>query len=75
MQHSPGTTNAGNRPKAAGADKQPLQIRIPGDIKRRFKAHAAIRGMDPNQLFVEVWEHYERSRAAGLDESLGAGDA
>lgn len=75
MQHSPTTRAAGNRPKATGADKQPLQVRIPGDIKRRFKAHAAIRGMEPNQLFVEVWQHYERTRATAADGSMGAGDA
>jgi hypothetical protein len=41
-----------------------LQVRIPGGIKRRFKAHAALRGMEPNELFVEMWEHYERTCAA-----------
>jgi hypothetical protein len=50
-------------PKAAKAVKEPLQVRIPGAIKRRFKAHAALRGMEPNELFVEVWEHYERTLA------------
>jgi hypothetical protein len=47
--------------EAAKAGKEPLQVRIPGAIKRRFKAHAALRGMEPNELFVEVWEHYERA--------------
>jgi hypothetical protein len=42
--------------------KEPLQVRIPTAVKRRFKAHAAMRGMEPNELFVEVWEHYARSR-------------
>jgi hypothetical protein len=42
------------------AEKEPLQIRIPTDIKRRFKAAAALRGLEPNELFVEVWEQYER---------------
>jgi cell wall assembly regulator SMI1 len=41
--------------------KEPLQVRIPRDIKRSFKAHAALRGIEPNELFVEVWEHYERT--------------
>ena len=31
------------------------------DIERAFKAAAALRGMEPNQLFVEVWDHYERT--------------
>ena len=40
--------------------KEPLQVRIPRDVKRRFKAHAALRGIEPNELFVEIWEQYER---------------
>ena len=41
--------------------KEPLQMRIPVVVKRRFKAHAAMRGLEPNELFVEVWNHYERT--------------
>ncbi len=41
--------------------KEPLQVRIPQDVKRRLKAHAAMRGIAPHELFVEVWEHYERT--------------
>lgn len=47
-------------PRASGI-KEPLQVRIPQDVKRRFKARAAMRGIDPHELFVEVWEHYERT--------------
>jgi hypothetical protein len=43
--------------------KEPLQIRIPVSIKRRFKAHAAMRGVEPNELFVEIWRHYEAQTA------------
>ena len=43
------------------ADKEPLQVRIPVAVKRRFKSHAALRGMEPHELFVEVWERYEAS--------------
>lgn len=50
-------------PRAAKAAKEPLQVRIPGAIKRRFKAHAAMRGVEPDELFVEAWEHYERTHA------------
>jgi hypothetical protein len=50
-----------------GSAKEPLQVRIPTVVKRRFKAHAAIRGMEPNELFVEVWDHYERTRATDAD--------
>ncbi|MBU8542172.1 MULTISPECIES: hypothetical protein [Roseomonadaceae] len=39
--------------------KEPLQVRIPTAVKRRFKAHAAMRGLEPSQLFIEIWEHYE----------------
>lgn len=41
------------------ADKEPLQVRIPALIKRRFKAHAASLGLEPNELFVEIWAYYE----------------
>lgn len=44
----------------AGA-KEPLQVRIPQDVKRRFKARAAIRGIATHELFVEMWDYYERS--------------
>ena len=50
-------------PTAAGG-KEPLQVRIPTAVKRRFKAHAAIRGLEPNELFVEVWDYYERTMVA-----------
>lgn len=52
------------RRSARPVSKEPLQIRIPTALKRRFKAHAAMRGIEPNQLFVEVWEHYEASLKA-----------
>jgi hypothetical protein len=46
--------------------KEPLQVRIPTAIKRRFKSHAALLGIEPNELFVAVWEHYEASQSQGL---------
>ena len=65
-------------PTQGGADKlgkeakEPLQIRIPTSIKRRFKAFAAMQGKEPNELFVEVWESFERAQvppsAAGPGE-------
>jgi hypothetical protein len=48
-------------PSGLAADKEPLQVRIPVAVKRRFKSHAALRGLDPHELFVEVWESYEAS--------------
>ncbi len=37
--------------------KEPLRVRIPTPVKRQFKAAAAMRGLEPNDLFVEFWEH------------------
>ena len=56
---------AAAQPRSAPAQgaKEPLQMRIPVVVKRRFKAHAAMRGLEPNELFVEVWNHYERTVA------------
>jgi len=51
--------------------KEPLQIRLPARIKREFKALAALRGIDPNELFVEVWQHYERTNPSGVISSSG----
>lgn len=45
-------------------EKEPLQVRIPVSVKRRFKSYAALRGIEPNALFVEIWEHYESSHKA-----------
>src|ERR1700751_3010467 len=45
----------------APAGKEPLQVRIPVTVKRAFKSAAALRGMEPNELFVEVWDHCERT--------------
>ncbi|MCB8878390.1 hypothetical protein [Acidisoma silvae] len=57
-----GTESLGRRRVPTGTgEKEPLQIRIPTNVKRAFKARAAIRGIEPNTLFVEVWEHYERT--------------
>jgi hypothetical protein len=48
-----------------------LQVRIPVTVKRRFKSHAALRGMEPNELFVLVWEHYETSLKSEAAEDGG----
>gem|GEM_PF-2754387 len=64
---SPQPGNALRRRSGSTSDvsrKEPLQVRIPTSVKRCFKAHAAMRGLEPNELFVEVWEHYERTFAA-----------
>lgn len=71
MQRDATLPNA--RPDAASPkhDKEPLQIRIPGSVKRRFKAHAALRGLEPNELFVELWHHYENTHpAAGSSQDI-----
>ena len=41
--------------------EESLQVRIPTSFKRRVRAHAAMRGMEPDEHFVEVWEHYENT--------------
>lgn len=46
--------------------KEPLQVRLPMQVKRRFKAEAALKGLDANELFVEVWEYWERSHRPGV---------
>lgn len=51
----------GRARRGQGEGKEPLQVRIPLAVKRRFKSHAAMRGIEPNELFVEVWHHYENS--------------
>lgn len=51
-----------SRSTPATGGKEPLQVRIPTAVKRRFKAHAAMLGLQPNELFCEVWDHYERTR-------------
>lgn len=43
----------------SGERKEPLQVRIPVSVKRRFKSLAALRGLEPNELFVEMWHSYE----------------
>ena len=50
----------------SASGKEPLQVRIPTAVKRRFKAHAAMLGLQPNELFCEVWDHYERTTAAAI---------
>jgi len=50
---------AGPAKVSAALEKEPLQVRIPSDVKRRFKAAAAMRGLEPHELFVEVWREYE----------------
>lgn len=45
----------------SGSEKEPLQVRIPRNIKRRFKAKAAMLGVEPNELFVRMWDMYERA--------------
>ncbi len=54
---------------AEPAEKEPLQVRIPVLVKRRFKSRAAMMGREPHELFVEVWAFYEAHHPA--DESTG----
>ena len=61
-------------PRTRGVDKEPLQVRIPVAIKRRFKSHAALWGLEPHELFVEVWEHYEASLKSETARAAGKAD-
>jgi hypothetical protein len=56
------------RQPARSTLKEPLQMRIPVVVKRRFKSHAALKGIDPNELFVEVWEFYEMNNKLTTNE-------
>lgn len=49
-------------------EKEPLQVRIPIRVKRAFKSLAALRGIEPNALFVEIWEHYQRTETAAVEK-------
>jgi hypothetical protein len=53
------------------SEKEPLQVRIPTGVKRAFKSAAALRGMDPNELFVEMWSHYEQTCHADIGKKNG----
>jgi len=66
------SAQASGQSPARGVDKEPLQVRIPVGVKRRFKSHAALRGMEPNELFVEVWERYEASLAQEATKDGGS---
>ena len=59
MSGKPNSESASRSPIPEG--KEPLQVRIPARIKRAFKTRAAMRDIEPNRLFVEMWEHYERT--------------
>lgn len=48
--------------KKSAPKKEPLQVRIPAKVKRNFKAHAALCGLEPNELFIEVWSFYEQTK-------------
>lgn len=56
-------------PATSRSGKEPLQVRIPVGIKRAFKSQAALLGLEPNELFVIVWEHYERTRPTAPEEN------
>ncbi len=71
MQHKlPGiVASRARRPNQE--EKEPLQVRIPASVKRRFKTFAAMQGLEPNELFVEVWQHYEKTKLTDNPASGG----
>ncbi len=70
-RHTESARASANTP-ARVVEKEPLQVRIPVIVKRRFKSHAALRGMEPNELFVEVWERYEASLTSDAPKDGGS---
>jgi hypothetical protein len=48
--------------RTALVEKEPLQVRIPVSVKRKFKTYAAMHGLEPNELFVQVWRHFEETK-------------
>lgn len=66
---------AGSSRKLPGPDeKEPLQVRIPVSVKRKFKSHAALKGIEPHELFCEIWSFYEAALArdrSKLTHSMG----
>lgn len=69
---APKGSGRGNRHESAvmaASSKEPLQVRIPTNVKRQFKALAALRGLEPNELFVEMWEQYEKITHASEEKT------
>lgn len=61
QQKLPGIVTS--RPRRSNQqEKEPLQVRIPISIKRKFKTYAAMQGLEPNELFVQIWQHYEETK-------------
>ena len=55
-------TNLPTRAEAPTADEGnslPLNFRVPGDFRRRFKMFAAAHDMKLNELLYRSFEHYE----------------
>lgn len=63
VKHQSLPTRTGSMRRSADSvlEKEPLQVRIPVAVKRRFKSHAALKGLEPNELFIQIWELYEAS--------------
>jgi hypothetical protein len=53
-------------------EKEPLQVRIPVAVKRQFKSHAALRGIEPHELFCEVWSFYETAQKSKTTTGEGS---
>lgn len=49
-----------NLVKPPAAAKVPLQLRLPPELRRGFKAHALAHDMDANKLFEIVWDYYQK---------------
>jgi hypothetical protein len=57
----PGIITPSESRRTIGGEKEPLQVRIPKVVKRRFMSHAGLCGLKANELFVKIWEYYEEN--------------
>lgn len=50
---------SGNLEKPAIAEKVPLQVKIPPEIRCGFKSYAAARDLEGSKLFLMIWDYYK----------------
>ncbi len=48
-----------NTHKPASGANTPLQLQVPPEVRRAFKAHAAERDVSMSDLFVQMWGEYQ----------------
>lgn len=53
------SATSGNLIKPAIAEKVPLQVKIPPEIRADFKSYAAAHTLEGSQLFLMIWDYYK----------------